>query len=123
MNTVLTHLDNGTAKYDFADNGKVVTIRAINGYTVAFEIMKKSVSLPNVNAYVDIFKAYAKPSNAKLDIFGFWHKFFDNLPNTTFYGIRSHNGFQFTLHGTLCINNIWYYFDISKSHNKLYPLI
>lgn len=116
------HLDNGLAKYDFADNGKAVTIRAKNGYTVTFEIMKKSVGLPTVNAYADIFKAYTAPSQSKLDIFGFWHTFFKNLPNVTFYGIRGFNCYAFTLHGTICINNVWYYFVITKSHNRLYPL-
>ena len=123
MHTIVQTASTGKAYYTFSENGKSVSIINETGMKADFEIMPKVIELPHINKYIGIFKAYTNPSQTKLNIFGFWHKFFDNLPSTTFYGIRSRNGFQFTLHGTICINNIWYYFVITREHNRLYPLI
>lgn len=84
--------------------------------------MKQAVMLPDFIPYVDLFEAYGNTSNDKCYYFRFWQTFFGNLPQTSFRGVRSHNTFQFTLHGTVRIKHVLYYFVITAQNQYLYPV-
>lgn len=108
--------------YSFTPDKKWCYVLNSENEETSFRVMKQSVTLPNFVPYVDLFEAYDNPSNDKCYYFRFWQTFFSDLPQTRFWGVRSHNTYQFTLHGTIRIKHALYYFIITAKNQYLYPV-
>lgn len=79
--------------------------------------------------YKTLSDCYARPSEAKRNIYAWWKYWFaslfgiDGLSFKQFCGIRSYNGFMFTLVGIICYYGEDYIVDITPKHNHLIKVV
>lgn len=72
----------------------------------------------------EIYQCYGRPSVYKVEIWKSWCEWCREVNRTTDYKcgiqIESHNGFAFTITGSLRSDNEVYHLWITKAHNRAY---
>ena len=103
----------------------------ING--INFEVISPRELERTQERYLDLYFAeskslkdcYEKPSHIKELIYSEWHNWFcDEITKKCFedmvwLGVRSYNGWMFTLGACVCMNGIDYIMEITPTHNRL----
>ena len=74
----------------------------------------------NYNLYKTIYECYERPSSTKVDIYNYWRNLLlNNCDDVLYYGVDSYNGFMFTLHAIVKINDRLCYVYITKTRNEI----
>lgn len=70
----------------------------------------------------DLYRIYKKPSEIKLAIWNDWVDWANHCIFVPYIQVRGGNPNFFTIEGLILIDATWYYIEITKSHNYLYPI-
>lgn len=108
--------------YQFTTDGRYCDILNSDSEVRRFKVMKPIETLPIVVHYKDLFEVYNAPSWDKCYYFDYWRNFFNALPQACFFGVRGHNSWQYSLHGTINVKGAIYYYVITAKNNYLYPV-
>ena len=111
-------------------------MRTLTIYGVDFEVIKPKKSniaifdrLLTMSDCRTLHECYAKPSQAKLNIWDWWKSWFtqvldfEGVSFKQFCGVTSYNSNFFTLHGLLTYNGEDYIVYITHAHNRLIKVI
>ena len=104
----------------------------INGVT--FNVIKRHDMVSAHQRYLELYfkdscsleECYDKPSATKREIYNKWREWWKDskckgiITDVHWCGIRSFNGWGFTLSAVFTYNGIDYIMDVSKAHNNLY---
>lgn len=74
----------------------------------------------NSNIYKSIYECYDRPSITKANIYTYWKNILSaNCDDVIYYGIDSYNGWMFTLHSLIKIDNKLCYVYITKTRQEI----
>lgn len=66
---------------------------------------------------------YARPSQAKINIYNNWYNTLANDSSILYYGVGSYNCNIFTINSVIELNNKKYYLHITPTKNECYEVI